>query len=38
VLLNWVRIFALTPDPPNVARTQGWASAIVLGLSASGRF
>ena len=38
MLVNWVRIFALTPDPPNVARTQGWASAILVGLSASGRF
>ncbi len=38
MLLNWVRIFALTPDPPNVARTQGWASAILIGLSATGRF
>ncbi|MDB4969338.1 MAG: hypothetical protein JWN44_5027 [Myxococcales bacterium] len=38
VLVNWTKVFALTPDPPNVARTQGWASAILLGLSASGRF
>jgi hypothetical protein len=38
MLVNWVKIFALTPDPPNVQRTQGWASSILVGLSATGRF
>jgi hypothetical protein len=38
ILLNWVRVFALTPQPPNVQRTQGWASSILLGLTASGKF
>jgi hypothetical protein len=38
ILLNWVRIFALSPQPPNVQRTQGWASSILIGLSASGKF
>jgi hypothetical protein len=36
--LDWMRIFALSPNPPNVQRTQGWASAILVGLSASGWF
>ena len=38
IALDWVKIFALSPDPPNVERTQGWASALVLGLSATGGF
>ena len=36
--LDWVKIFALSPDPPNVARTQGVASALVLSLAVTGRF
>jgi hypothetical protein len=37
-LFDWVKIFALTPNPPNVARTNGWVSALLFGLSAGGRF
>ena len=36
--LDYVKIFALTPEPPNAARTRGWASALVLSASATGRF
>jgi hypothetical protein len=38
LLVEWVKVFALTPEPPNAARTRGWASALLLGLSATGRF
>ena len=30
---DWMKTFALTPDPPNFARTQGWATAVVVGFS-----
>jgi hypothetical protein len=36
--LDYVKIFALTPEPPNAARTRGFASALVLSVSATGRF
>ncbi|HEX9105358.1 MAG TPA: DUF3570 domain-containing protein [Polyangia bacterium] len=36
--LDWVKIFALTPEPPNAARTRGVASALVLSASVTGRF
>ncbi|MCU1281277.1 MAG: hypothetical protein JWM53_4823 [bacterium] len=36
--LDYVKIFALTPEPPNAARMRSWASALVLSLSATGRF
>jgi hypothetical protein len=36
--LDYVKIFALTPEPPNAARTRGFASALVLSISATGRF
>ncbi|MCU1278943.1 MAG: hypothetical protein JWM53_2489, partial [bacterium] len=35
---DYVKIFALTPEPPNAARTRGFASALVLSLSATGGF
>ncbi len=35
---DYVKIFALSPEPPNAARTRGFASALVLALSATGRF
>lgn len=36
--LDYVKIFALTPEPPNAARTRGWASALVLSAAVTGRF
>jgi hypothetical protein len=36
--LDWIKIFALSSDPPNAARTQGVASAIVVGASLNGGF
>jgi hypothetical protein len=38
LLLEYVRGFALSPEPPNAARLRGFATALVLGLSATGRF
>lgn len=35
---DYVKIFALSPEPPNAARTRGFASALVLSVSASGTF
>jgi hypothetical protein len=35
---DYVKIFALSPEPPNAARTRGFASALVLSLSVTGRF
>jgi hypothetical protein len=35
---DYVKIFALSPEPPNAARTRGFASALVLAISATGRF
>jgi len=35
---DYVKIFALTPEPPNAPRARGWASALVLGIGATGRF
>jgi hypothetical protein len=35
---DYVKMFALTPEPPNAPRLRGWASALVLGISATGRF
>jgi hypothetical protein len=35
---DYLKIFALSPEPPNAARTRGFASALVLALSATGRF
>ncbi|MCA1665298.1 MAG: DUF3570 domain-containing protein, partial [Myxococcales bacterium] len=36
--VDYVKIFALTPEPPNAARTRGFASSLVLSVSATGRF
>ena len=36
--LDYVKIFALTPEPPNAARTRGWASALVLSVAVTGQF
>jgi hypothetical protein len=36
--LDWVKIFALSPQPPNVARTEGIVSALVFAASLGGRF
>jgi hypothetical protein len=36
--LDYVKIFALSPEPPNAARTRGFASAIVLSIAATGGF
>jgi hypothetical protein len=33
--IDYYKIFALTPDPPNAARAHAWATAIVLGASAA---
>jgi hypothetical protein len=38
VVIDYLKIFALSPDPPNVQRINSWASALVLGLSTIGRF
>jgi hypothetical protein len=38
LLFDYVKIFALTPHPPNFARIDAWASALVIGLSGSGKF
>ena len=38
LLLEYVRGFALSPEPPNAARLRSWASSLVLSLSATGRF
>ncbi len=38
LVAQYLKIFALTPDPPNVARTQGFASGILFGLSLTGQF
>jgi uncharacterized protein DUF3570 len=35
---DYVKMFALTPEPPNAPRLRGWASALVAGASATGRF
>lgn len=36
--LDYVKIFALSPEPPNAARTRGFASALVLSVAGTGRF
>lgn len=36
--LDYVKAFALSPDPPNIERINSWATALDLGLSATGRF
>jgi hypothetical protein len=38
LLFNYVKIFALTPEPPNAERTRGFASALVFGASVTGKF
>jgi hypothetical protein len=35
---DYVKMFALTPEPPNAPRLRGWASALVAGASATGKF
>jgi len=35
---DYVKMFALTPEPPNAPRLRGWASALVAGVSATGKF
>jgi hypothetical protein len=37
-LFDYLKIFALSPDPPNAGRTTGFASALVGGASFTGRF
>ena len=36
--LDAVKVFALSPEPPNAPRTRGAVDAIVAGLSATGEF
>lgn len=36
--LDYVKIFPLSPEPPNAARARNWASALVLGASVTGKF
>jgi hypothetical protein len=36
--LDYLKIFALTPEPPNAARTRGVVSALVSTFAATGRF
>ena len=36
--LDYVKIFALTPEPPNAGRTRGFASALVLSIAGTGGF
>jgi hypothetical protein len=36
--LDYVKTFALSPDPPNAARINNWATALVLAASVIGRF
>jgi hypothetical protein len=38
LLFEYLRIFALSPDPPNVDRTRGFASALVFAASLTGQF
>ncbi len=38
ILLDYVKIFALSPEPPENARISGFASVIMLGVSATGKF
>lgn len=35
---DYLKIFALSPEPPNAARTRGFASALVFAVAATGRF
>lgn len=35
---DYLKIFPLTPEPPNAARARNWASALVLGISGTGKF
>ncbi len=35
---DYVKIFALSPDPPNAARTSGFASALIGAASVNGKF
>jgi hypothetical protein len=37
-VLDYMKTFALTPDPPNFVRINYWVTGLVLGVSASGRF
>lgn len=36
--LDYVKFFALTPDPPNALRANYWLGALVLGISVTGQF
>jgi hypothetical protein len=36
--VDYIKAFALSPDPPNKARIDAWATGLVFGLSATGRF
>ena len=36
--LDYVKMFALTPEPPNAPRLRSWASALVAGVAATGKF
>src|SRR5262249_1696724 len=38
LLFDYVKILALPPEPPNLARIDAWASALVVGLSGTGKF
>ena len=35
---EYLKIFALSPEPPNAARIRGFASALVASVGATGRF
>ena len=35
---DYVKMFALTPEPPNAPRLRSWASALVAGVAATGKF
>lgn len=36
--LDYLKIIALSPEPPNAPRARGWASALVIGLAGTGKF
>ena len=38
LFLDYMKIFALTPEPPNAPRTRGFVSALLLGASVTGHF
>jgi hypothetical protein len=38
LVVDYIKAFALTPEPPNAARIRSWATGLVGGVSLSGRF